>query len=168
MKNRWHLAATVLCLAVLAPPAPAQREEDPDHTVKGAGWPRQYEADNGSKVVIYQPQLESWESFQKLTALAAVAVTPPDGGEQILGSLNMTMDTATDHAARLVTLRNITYTEVNFPTVDEEQNRKALEWAQRTLPTDAVDISLDPTRANRVLFGCRTPLDCSEYRLIGV
>ena len=37
------------------------------------GWPRGYETPGGGEIVVYQPQLTSWENQTQLVALSAVS-----------------------------------------------------------------------------------------------
>src|SRR5690349_24557095 len=40
------------------------------------GWPRRYVAPDGAEVVIYQPQIASWQDQRLMRLHAAVAYTP--------------------------------------------------------------------------------------------
>ena len=40
------------------------------------GWPRRYVAPDGAEIVIYEPQIASWENQQLMTLLAAVSYMP--------------------------------------------------------------------------------------------
>src|SRR5712671_4365188 len=99
-------AAVVTCSAALraqsaTPSAPSGQE------ATSAGdeltWPREFE-DNGTKVDIYQPQIEKWEGTDFETR-SAVAVTPPGGSNApIYGVFWMKARADVDKAARIVTL----------------------------------------------------------------
>ena len=58
-------------------------------------WPRQITVDN-AKVTVYQPQAISWPDHKELTARAALSITPPHVTTPILGTIDVTLATATD------------------------------------------------------------------------
>ncbi len=66
-------------------------------------WPHTITYD-GASVTVYQPQAVEWPGRQKLTARAAIAVTPRGQQKPVLGTIELTMDTTTDEAAGLVHL----------------------------------------------------------------
>src|SRR5438045_9725915 len=48
------------------------------------GWPReQYQ--NGTRLIIYQPQVDDWKNFQDLSWRMAVSITPKSGKEVVGG-----------------------------------------------------------------------------------
>jgi len=51
------------------------------------GWPRE-KYSNGSRLIIYQPQVDDWKNFQELTWRVAVSLTPK-GGKDVVGVVEM-------------------------------------------------------------------------------
>src|SRR5713101_4017955 len=107
------LVAAMTCSASLraqspAPVAAANQEVTP------AGdeltWPREFE-DNGTKVDIYQPQIEKWDGTDFETR-SAVAVTEAGSNAPVYGVFWMKARADVDKAARIVTLNNIEVTRV--------------------------------------------------------
>ena len=49
------------------------------------GWPRGYETPNGGEIVVYQPQISSWENQRRLVALSAVSYMATGATEAALG-----------------------------------------------------------------------------------
>ena len=92
------LLVLAILLPVLAPSAPAA--DDP-------GWPRLYESEDGSKLVVHQPQVQSWKDYKKLDARAAIEIQVGKAPKPTLGAIRFTIDTYTDHKSRTVTLDNL-------------------------------------------------------------
>lgn len=133
-------SSSALCASVLAvcyaaaPPAPAP--SDP-------GWPRQF-TDGAAKLVIYQPQVDSWDDFKKLEARFAIALTPAKGAPTVYGALLLNADSIVDMSARSVQLGNFTVANVRFASSKsdaEGQSWKAL--VTKLLPAGPVTVSLD-------------------------
>src|SRR5437867_1584185 len=51
------------------------------------GWPRE-RYQNGTRLIIYQPQVDDWKDFQQLTWRMAVSLTPKSGKE-VVGVVEM-------------------------------------------------------------------------------
>jgi len=110
------VAAAVACSAGLraqsAAPSAASGQE-----VTPAGdeltWPREFE-DNGTKVDIYQPQIEKWQGPDFETR-AAVAITPAGSNTPQYGVFWMKARADVDKAARIVTLNDVEVTKASFP-----------------------------------------------------
>src|SRR5262245_49086370 len=86
--HRETVLLTAICcfLAYLCPAVWAA--DDP-------GWPREQTGKDGTKLIVYQPQVDSWEGHKRLHARVAVAITPPQGKKSILGVLWIEADTET-------------------------------------------------------------------------
>ena len=61
------------------------------------GWPRGYETSSGGKIVVYQPQVSSWEGQTRMTALAAVSYMATGATEAALGVITLEADTRLLH-----------------------------------------------------------------------
>src|SRR5437899_9102599 len=116
------LAAAMTCSAALRA-LPASPSAVSGQEVTPAGdeltWPREFE-DNGTKVDIYQPQIEKWSGTDFETR-SAVAVTPAGSNAPVYGVFWMKARADVDKAARIVTLNNIQVTRVMFPSAPELQ-----------------------------------------------
>ncbi|MGE4045429.1 MAG: hypothetical protein AB7F35_11285 [Acetobacteraceae bacterium] len=106
-----------------------------------------------ASVTIYQPQAISWNDQKLLKARTAVAITPNNASTPMLGTIELTLATAVDMAARTVALSNPQLLTTHFPTLDtsqaaqlEEKIRAALpNMPVRTVPLDTVLLSLKET-----------------------
>src|SRR5258705_3471407 len=52
------------------------------------GWPRQY-SDGTSRLVLYQPQVETWTDYKKLTTRFSSALFPNKGSQPVCGVLSI-------------------------------------------------------------------------------
>src|SRR5438552_1695630 len=81
-----------LCaLALLT--AQARAAKPADQTLPSdPGWPRQY-TDGLAKLVLHQPQVDSWTNFQKMTGRFALELTPAKGAQPVYGTMSVRTDT---------------------------------------------------------------------------
>jgi len=103
-------------------------------------WPREFE-DNGTKVDIYQPQIEKWDGSDFETR-SAVAITAAGSNAPVYGVFWMKARADVDKAARIVTLNDIEVTKAMFPSVPELQDTYLL-LIRRHVPTVAKTVALD-------------------------
>ena len=115
-------------------PTPAPAAED-------IGWPRQITKD-GTVFVYYQPQLDEWKDYKQLVGRVAFSLTPK-GGDAVLGVLNFQAGTIVDKESRTAFIRDITVTEVRFPSLSAT-NAGVMERILRPMvPTGGEPISID-------------------------
>src|SRR5678815_2223593 len=109
--------------ALQAPPTqitlPPNTAATPPPPVDG-GWPRSYLTAQGANVILYQPQIASWENQKVMTLYSAVAYTPKSG-KRMLGTIKAAANTQVSVPERLVNYSDLTITEANFPTLDKAQ-----------------------------------------------
>src|SRR6476659_4639293 len=70
-----------------AAPAATQKPVD-------GGWPRAYTAPSGATVVLYQPQIASWQDQKHIVAYSAVAYEKKGEEKPALGSLTIVPSTS--------------------------------------------------------------------------
>jgi len=80
----------------------------------GDRWPKTAQLD-GATYTVYQPQLDSWDSFN-LAAHAAVSVLPPGSQAPVFGMLKLTAKTKVDRLARTVYFTDTTVQSAIFPS----------------------------------------------------
>jgi len=108
-------------------------------------WPREFE-DNGSKVDIYQPQIEKWDGTDFETR-SAVAITPPASNEPVYGVIWMKARAEVDKAERVVTLDDINVTKAEFPSAPKLQG-EYLALIRKHVPTVSKTVALDHVEAS--------------------
>jgi len=81
------------------------------------GWPRErYE--NGTRLIIYQPQVDDWKNFQDLSWRMAISLTPKTGKEAV-GVVEMKGHTDIDNVAKVVVITDPQITSTYFPSLDK-------------------------------------------------
>src|SRR5262245_54613831 len=79
----------------------------------GDPWPKRAQL-GGATYTIYQPQIDSWDSFN-MAAHAAVSVLPPGSQTPMFGVLRLTAKTKVDRLARTVYFTDTTVQSAMFP-----------------------------------------------------
>jgi hypothetical protein len=106
-------------------------------------WPKEIQHPKG-KVVIYQPQIDSWPDYKVVKARSAVAFLPNGETNPHLGIIEMQANTEVDFESRLVKLTRLQITNSNFPGATQEKNAEALVELKKMLNSDNVrSIDLD-------------------------
>jgi hypothetical protein len=97
----------------------------------------------GAQLLIYQPQVASWDAQKKMLAYAAVAYQAKGAAMPVLGTATIEADTSVSFETRLVKFTRLRVTESNFPTLDRDKVRDIVDTLQDGIPeTDRV-IALD-------------------------
>src|SRR5437773_9616838 len=143
----WLLAAFTYSTALAAefPTNPPRRGQEVTPAGDELTWPREFE-DNGTKVDIYQPQIEKWEGADFETR-SAVAITPVGSKTPLYGVFWMKARADVDKAARIVTLNDVEVTKAKFPSVPELQNeylaliRKHVAAVSKTVALEHLEAS---------------------------
>jgi hypothetical protein len=130
-------ASTAAPTAAAAAPAPVD-----------GGWPRIYDLPSGGSVLLYQPQIASWEKQKHLVGFSAVSYRSKAGDKPALGSIKVEADTKVALTDRLVSFSPMKITEANFPTLQKEQIREVVAQIDKVIPDDDRVIALDRVLAN--------------------
>jgi hypothetical protein len=86
-------------------------------------WPHTYQG-SGAKVVVFQPQVKSWNNYTVLEGIAAVAVTPNGSSNATYGTAEFTAYTAADFTAGTVTITDPKVTVLHWPGQSQAQSAK--------------------------------------------
>ncbi len=108
-----------------------------------SGWPRGYSLASEAQVVLFQPQVASWENQKHLVALAAVQYVAKDAKKPALGTVKIEADTEVSLEKRLVRFSSIKITESNFQTLSKDQTREIVTELEKNLPDEDRFISLE-------------------------
>src|SRR5438094_4782 len=103
------------------------------------GWPRE-RYQNGTRLIIYQPQVDDWKNFQDLTWRMAISLTPKSGKE-VVGVVEMNGHTGVDNVAKVVVITNPEITGTYFPSLDQATKEKTEQLFKSFVPP-TVSISL--------------------------
>lgn len=113
---------------------------------QAADWPRVKTLD-GVRLVLHQPQIDSWVYYTQLEARLAVEVTPKGASESFAGALRVRGATRTDLESRRVLISDIEVVETSFPTLDAERKQKWDRWLASHLRRSPQEVSLDEVLA---------------------
>jgi len=121
------------------PPTPARAAAEP---VDG-GWPRAFTSSSGARIVLYEPQVASWDDQKRIVMYAAVSYAPKDEKSTALGTLRIEANTLIATAERLVSFSEFVITSANFPTLPREQLTAVVNEITTSVPREARLIALD-------------------------
>ena len=108
------------------------------------GWPRELDRAD-EKILMYQPQLESWEN-DEVRAYAALSVIKQKDKRTKYGVVWFTARAEVDKVNRQVTLDNFKITKVQFPAM-KEREAEFQELLQSKLPGKTRVVALDRLQA---------------------
>src|SRR5262249_40491184 len=140
------VAGAQLCFAAQATtvpgvqqPATANRPSAP--VPQDVGWPRMIEKD-GAKLIYYQPQIDEWKDYKKLSGRMAFALTPA-GGKQVMGIASLQADTKVDKETRTAYINDLDVKSVRFPSLDPEAAKPLADLFKKLVPENGEPISVD-------------------------
>jgi hypothetical protein len=113
-----------------------------DAAVDG-GWPRGYVTPGGARVVLYQPQVASWEGQRHMVAYAAASYLPEGAKRPELGTLKVEADTEVSLEERLVRFSVLKITETNFQTLPKAQTQELVDEIDKAIPPEDRFFALD-------------------------
>ena len=112
-------------------------------TLQNRGWPRGYSLPSEAQIVIFQPQVASWDEQRHMVALAAVSYLAKDQKKPLMGTIKLEADTSVSLEKRLVKFSALKITEANFETLPKEQIAEVVSQLEKTIPTQDPVIDLD-------------------------
>jgi hypothetical protein len=112
------------------------------------GWPRFYNLSSGGSILIYQPQIASWEKQAHLIAFSAVSYRSKTSEKPTVGTVKLEADTKVALEDRLVSIQNMKISEANFTSLPKEQVREIVEEIDKGIPDDERVIALDRVLVN--------------------
>jgi hypothetical protein len=130
-----------------APAPPAAKTPAAPVPVDG-GWPRMYSLPSGGTILMYQPQIASWDRQAHLVGFSAVSYRPKTGDKPTMGTVKLEADTKVSVSDRLVNLQQMKIVETNFQGLQKEQLREVTAEIDKAIPDDERVIALDRVLAN--------------------
>jgi len=139
-----------------APPAAAPAKTAPAAASKAApaaqpvdgGWPRMYTMPNGGSVLLYQPQIATWDQQRHVVAYSAVSYRITGAEKPALGTIKIEADTSVSVPDRLVRFTNMKIVEANIQTVPKQDLRDIAAEIDKSIPDEERVIALDRVLAN--------------------
>ncbi len=141
-------ALSLALLGLIALPAMAETDTTVADTPQAVDqvplYPRVAESEDGW-VVIHEPQIESWEDFERVTGRVAVEATLAGETDAVLGTAEFAADTEANVEERVVAIDNPEITGVSFPGADgarlarlQELVRDSVREKSQYVPLDVV------------------------------
>jgi hypothetical protein len=112
------------------------------------GWPRAYALPSGASMLLYQPQIASWDKQTHMVAFSAISYRTTGSDKPALGTIKLEADTKVSVSDRLVKFTNLKIVEANFGSMDKDKVREITEQIDKQLPDDERVIALDRVLAN--------------------
>jgi hypothetical protein len=112
------------------------------------GWPRFYNLPSGGSLLVYQPQVASWEKQAHIVAFSAVSYRSKAGDKPAIGTIKLESNTKVSLAERLVSFDPLKIVEANFQTLQKEQIREVVAQIDKAIPDEDRVIALDRVLAN--------------------
>jgi hypothetical protein len=107
-------------------------------------WPRSYQSPSGASIVIYQPQIASWDDQKRIVGFVAASYQPTGEVEKpAVGILKIEADTIVSLTERLVKLSPLKITEANFQSLAKEQTQEIITEVDKAIPDEDRVIALD-------------------------
>jgi hypothetical protein len=121
----------------------ASAQAEPD-----GGWPRAYSTPSGGRVLLYQPQIASWEGQKKLVGYGAVSYQAKGADKPALGTIRIEANSTVSLEERLVKFSPLQVTEAKFGTLDRDQTREVVQTISDGIPEQERVIALDRVLAH--------------------
>ena len=129
------------------PPLAAVAAATPSAPIDG-GWPRTYSLPSGGNILVYQPQIASWDKQTHIVAFSAVSYRAKSGDKPALGTVKLEADTKVALDERLVSFQGMKIAEANFPTLPKEALRELVATVEKAIPDDERVLALDRVLVN--------------------
>src|SRR6266513_1491674 len=139
LPNTSLLHCVLVVSALLASPFERATGTATSNQPADPGWPRE-KYSNGTRLIIYQPQVDDWQNFQELSWRMAVSLTPK-GGKEVVGVVEMKGNTDVDNFAKIVMITNPQVTGTYFPSLDPATAEKMQQLVKNFVPP-TITISL--------------------------
>lgn len=126
-----------------AVPPPSRATTAPAAAPADGGWPRSYTSAAGARIVLYEPQIASWDEHRLLKLHAAVSFAAPGSDKPMLGTIVAEAETRVSVAERLVDFSTFRITQSNFPNASKAQVGEAVTAIRASIPEHERVIALD-------------------------
>ena len=132
-----------------APKAPAAAPKTAAATTAAppmvdGGWPRVVSLPSGGTLLLYQPQIASWDRQTHMVAFSAVSYRSSAAEPKpTMGTVKVEAETKVSTSDRLVSFQKMRITEANFGALDKEKVREITERIDKGIPDDERVIALD-------------------------
>jgi hypothetical protein len=106
------------------------------------GWPRQL-TNQGSVLTVYQPQVDDWPNYTKISFRMAFTLVPLHG-EKVVGVMTIDALSTVDMTNRMVEIYFLVISKVHFPSLDDSASDRLGMIVKSFIPDGkTIQISLD-------------------------
>src|SRR2546423_2519469 len=139
--NASFLQGLIVTVALFSSPFEVRAATSPTGSGQSSdsSWPRE-KYSNGTRLIVYQPQVDDWKNFQNLSWRMAVSLTP-QSGKTVVGVVEMKGITNIDNVAKLVTITSPEITGTYFPSLDNAAKEK-MDQVFKTFVPSVFSVSL--------------------------
>jgi len=120
-----------------------QNVSDSSQAAADRGWPRGYSLPSEAQMVVFQPQIASWDGQKHVIGFAAVSYVAKGEQKPALGTVKLETDTDVSVEKRLVRFSELKITETNFPTLSKDQTQEVITELEKNIPDEDRLIALD-------------------------
>lgn len=109
------------------------------------GWPREFPL-NDTRVIVYQPQIESWDDYAIIRLVAAVEVATKGAEKSSFGVMELEALSDVNFQSRLVHLHDAKLKGLRFPHESNDNEARLKSIVQAAIPLikgKPMDVSLD-------------------------
>ena len=131
-----RILSSILFALIITSSVLAQQAQD-------RGWPRGYNLPSEAQIVLFQPQIASWDDQKHAVALAAVSYVAKDATKPVIGTIKIETDTQVSLEQRLVKFSTLKITEANFESLSKEQTAEIVKAIEKNIPEEDRIIALD-------------------------
>ena len=143
------VAAAMAAGQATAKPAPAAAGATVAvETAVDGGWPRVYDLPSGGTILMYQPQIATWDKQTHMVAYSAVSLRATGAEKPVLGSIKLEADTKVALDERLVNFQNLKIAEANFKELAKERVAEVVAQITKAFPNEERVIALDRILVN--------------------
>ncbi len=106
-------------------------------------WPRELETAAGGKVVVYQPQIDSWTNYTELHGLLAMSYAATASAGPEVGTARFVAQTEADLESGLVRVHSLVLEDVKFPALSETESAALAPELKRHADGSELIVELD-------------------------
>ena len=144
----WAWVETMQTQSTQKPAAPKPATQKPAAQAAAAPapdgeWPRRYIANDGGLILMYEPQVASWENQKVLRLHAALSYAAKGVEKPLLGTIIAEAQTSVSVDERLVSFSTFEVEQSHFPTASKEQIQAVLDTLKSSVAMRERVIALD-------------------------
>jgi len=140
MNRLAPISLSLFFLLFLAAPMASAQDESTSSTP--LTFPRALVTDD-ARVVVHEPQIDTWEGFEKVTGRIAVEVTPSGESDAVIGVAEFTANTEANLEKRVVAVDGFAIAATSFPVGDDKRRNQLDEFVRGAVKGKTQYIPLD-------------------------